>query len=417
MDTKASPLSIKAYGRSFSSFEQANAYGAKISALSRDLYAIAQGRYVNPIRLLALAQETTNADLAAAAKEVPALSSFSLADIAKAASNVSAYDRKRYAEYTSSNASVVKVEHLGATVPVVQKEKPMSLFGDIGSALGTLTKTTGDVAAGVKNVVDTINTVQAVKELATTGKVKPKVASPTGGIFGQTMGGPSAAPSAVSGPALGVSGSQALADAIRPGAVPGGPATRVAVAAGGAAMRYLTGRSKARYPSAGAVYRDELAGVIGDDTPVGFGWPAGTNLEDIREQTVAPGFWARRIGPGVAVPARPIPKGVQVPLVDNDGDIEGWVRASIPIPKRCIIVYPHADSGLQASMFGGRIRGYVRVRDFEGSDFEGWGAVVTGPKKHRKCGLERAIRDFDRNKKKVQKAKTMVNRLLPTRRR
>lgn len=178
-------------------------------------------------------------------------------------------------------------------------------------------------------------------------------------------------------------------------------------------------------PSVGATTRTGDIGVMGDDVPAaGFpnAFPAGVSLEDLREQTVVPRFWFRRHGPGILQPAGPIPKGAQCPIVDWNGDIEGHVVAHMNIPKRSFILYSHPESGLNPEVMAGltrlNVRGYSWVRDFEGADFHGLGAVVTGPIKRRGKAISmrelRAVESFVRRAKRFR---TAVDKIAPRPRR
>lgn len=164
----------------------------------------------------------------------------------------------------------------------------------------------------------------------------------------------------------------------------------------------------------------EMIGVAGDDVPAPFGYPAGTNIEDLAEQTIAPDYWVRRLSGGVAVPASRIRKGHQVPLVDAQGDIEGHVVAHIDIPKNSLIVYPHQEAGAgDALLLMGSSslvsRGTVWVRDFEGPDFHGLGHVITKRPK-RRGGIHvsaKQLRTTKQTLSKLKKLEKTAQRSLP----
>jgi hypothetical protein len=169
----------------------------------------------------------------------------------------------------------------------------------------------------------------------------------------------------------------------------------------------------------------EMAGVIGDNQPLPPGYPLMAHKEDMREQTFAPDLWCRRVNAGLAVPAGAIKKGYQVPLIDADGDLEGWVRADKAIPARCLIIYPHKDSTVTAELVLGvtkrpRVIGYVTVRDYEGSDYAGMATVIAPPKR-RRGGVHITAKELSAAKKaagkiaRLHKAHTAAS-ILPRRR-
>lgn len=149
----------------------------------------------------------------------------------------------------------------------------------------------------------------------------------------------------------------------------------------------------------GSVLPSASAGASPGDVPCG-GWK----------------HWIRVIAPGLLRPNAPIPKGLRVSVVDGTGDVVGWVAADVAIPQRALIVYESAMANVEALMVAASAKlkpaGYVRVAI--GSEDSTTGVVIRGPRKRRLHGTDRAIRDYGRNKKKVQRAKTIVNRLIPS---
>lgn len=257
-----------------------------------------------------------------------------------------------------------------------------SLLGGVTDALKSITSTVADVVGTAVQTTQAVSAVRAaLKGGATGGVVAPAVsyAQPYGPGMPVGASGPGAALE-LYGELYG-----AATDAGMPAWAGASPLTLALYGAG-------LGRGKGSIlPSAG--------GTLPGDAPAAS-----------RE------IFGRVVAPGIIRPSRPIPRGLRVSVVDRDGRAAGWLMADVAIPARSVVVYEAGadgrnDAQMMALMGSGlQVGGYTRV-DMGGGISAA--IILRGRKRRRLHGTDRAIRDFERCRKKVARAKKIVNKLIP----
>lgn len=210
----------------------------------------------------------------------------------------------------------------------------------------------------------------------------------TGGYTGPTLADIGVSPAVVQPTVYRAPTAMAtMADAT---SIPGAIARYVGQKAGEAIVRRITPPVGARR-GGGEMH----PGVVGEEFVTTGGYPVGTNMEDLMEQTYTPDLWARRLSRGIAVLAGPLKRGYSVPLVAHDSSIQGRVRATGgAIPRKCIILYGGAFSEVEkADQIQYMLKGFQRrcfcevVDEMGGDAFPVVGIAMCPPKRRRRGGI------------------------------